>query len=223
VIGTPFLYFQIITTVNQNSAQKTSENVKPSPTSGTANESNPYVPSESNLALQDPLINNSGTAQWDDIGRCVFTSGSYHIFKPNAPLVTCTANNTNFSDFTFQVSMTILQGGCGGMLFRNDGPSDDWDYYLFEICQDGRYGLMLDDAQSLIPLQDKNPAINVGLNQPNVIAVVASGKNMDLYVNQQKINSFQDGTRTKGRIGVFVDPRGTVPTEVAFSNVKIWT
>lgn len=45
-------------------------------------------------------------------------------------------------------------------------------------------------------------AIKQGINQSNVIAVVANGSSFDLYVNGQKIDSASDGTYSQGFIGL---------------------
>ena len=63
--------------------------------------------------------------------------------------------------------------------------------------------------------------INTGLNQSNLIAAVASGSTIDLYVNLHHIDSVSDSTYTSGQIGVVAFSTGD-PTEVAFNNAKVW-
>lgn len=43
-----------------------------------------------------------------------------------------------------------------------------------------------------------NSAIRIGLNQTNVIAIVANGANFDAYMNQQHIDSATDATVDQG-------------------------
>lgn len=66
-----------------------------------------------------------------------------------------------------------------------------------------------------------NSAIRVGLNATNTIAVVANGANLDIYVNQQHIDSASDTTTSQDEIGVFAKDQFH-PTEVMFSNAKLW-
>ncbi len=63
--------------------------------------------------------------------------------------------------------------------------------------------------------------INTGLNQSNVIAVVATNNNFDFYVNKQFIINVKNTTYNSGSIGVIAVPRNSL-TEVAFSNAKVW-
>ncbi len=118
--------------------------------------------------------------------------------------------------------MTIIRGDCGALIFRADGSNGK--FYYFRICQDGTYALTrYDSFTSTQTLQSaSSSAIKTGLNQSNVIAVVAIGGGIDLYVNRQKIPSMNDGTYTKGQIGVAADSPSN-PTEVVFSNVRLWT
>src|SRR6266704_5543585 len=67
-----------------------------------------------------------------------------------------------------------------------------------------------------------SPAINTGLNQTNLVAVVASGSTIDLHVNNQKIDSYSDSTYSQGLIGVAAADVNN-PTEVVFSDAKVWT
>jgi len=56
----------------------------------------------------------------------------------------------------------------------------------------------------------------------NLIAVVAKGNSITLYVNGQNIGSVSDSTYSQGEIGVAADDVSN-PTEVVFSNAKVWT
>jgi hypothetical protein len=58
-------------------------------------------------------------------------------------------------------------------------------------------------------------------NQSNLIAVVYGSK-IDLYVNNQYLNSVSLDMYGSGYIGVFVTDKGN-PTEALFRNAKVWT
>jgi hypothetical protein len=55
--------------------------------------------------------------------------------------------------------------------------------------------------------------------------VVAKGNSFTLYVNHQPIDTITDSTYSHGHIGLIaiVYGKGGQPTEVEFSNVKVWT
>ena len=120
--------------------------------------------------------------------------------------------------------MKILQGNCGGMVFRYD--SNTGKLYFFEVCQDGSYlfsrypDFTGNNVKDLAGGSSK--AIATGLNQTNTIAVVAQGSTLNIYVNKQKIATANDSTFTHGQIGLFADDSNH-PTDVAFNNVKVWT
>ncbi len=91
---------------------------------------------------------------------------------------------------------------------------------------DGAYDLFLyvdnngSHARSLIA--GNSSAMHTGLNQANKLAVIARNANLYFYVNQQYIASVSDSSYGSGQIGLFADNH-TNPTEVAFSNLQVWT
>jgi serine/threonine protein kinase len=185
---------------------------------------NLYPPYAGTLALYDPLSDNSQGNGWDEGDNCTFTGGAYHASESQVGYYNpCIAQSTSFSNFVYEAQMTIISGDCGALIFRADGSNDK--FYFFRICQDGTYALIRYDSFNStghILHSDSSSAITTGLNQSNMIAVVAIGNSIDLYVNQQKIANVIDGTYSKGQIGVVADSPSN-PTEVAFSNVRIWT
>jgi len=190
---------------------------------------NPYTPGSGKLALIDPLSDNSKGYAWDASvhtdGTCAFSGGSYHSSTPKTRFFyLCTAEVTDFSNFAFEVQMKVIQGDCGGMVFRAD--SNSGKLYFFEVCQDGTYlfSRYLDFTGNNVKdlAGGSSAAITTGLNQTNVIAVVAQGSTLSIYVNKQKIASASDSTFTHGQIGLFAESTNH-PTDAAFNNVKVWT
>jgi len=191
---------------------------------GTAN---PYSPNTGTLALNDSLSDNSNGYFWgegnDSGGGCEFSGSAYHIYVSQLTSVHyCPAGVTNFSNFTYQVQMTVVRGDAGGIVFRvDDGKKTE---YAFTIGSDGTYNF---DTYSIDNLSHtlksgSSTAINTGLNQSNLIAVVANGSSIDLYVNNQHVDSVSDSTYSQGKIGVAASSNGNL-TEVVFSNAKVWT
>jgi eukaryotic-like serine/threonine-protein kinase len=166
----------------------------------------PYSPSIGTLALNDPLSDNSNGYFWsegnDSTGRCEFSGGVHHSVLPHVSSHNCFAVTTNFSNFAYEVHLTIIQGDSGGIVFHaNESQGSE---YLFRIGIDGSYTLEIFNNNSFISAlkSSSSTAINTGLNQTNLIAVVANGSNIDLYVNNQHIDSISDSTYSQGEIGV---------------------
>src|SRR5262249_43520489 len=121
--------------------------------------------------------------------------------------------------------MTIIKGDAGGIIFRADATNGK--LYSFVVGSDGTYGLLLyaDSTHAKTLGQNITSAINRGLNQTNLIAVEANGNTITLYINHQQILRVNDSTYNQGQIGFVANPYITNghPTEVAYSNAKVWT
>jgi hypothetical protein len=185
---------------------------------------NRFPPRLGTLALNDQLRDNTQGYGWDENANCAFSGGAYHVIGTAQYANTCNASSTNYSNFAFQVQLTIIKGGCGGLVFRNN-----IGFYFFEVCTDGIYGLASytsTDAPWLIS-PTPSAAINTHLNQTNVLAVIANGSKFDLYVNLEHITSVNDSTYSHGQIGFaangILSGQSGSEVEVAFSNAKVWT
>jgi hypothetical protein len=179
-------------------------------------------------SLNDPLNQQNGNRWEEDSkaggGSCAFTNGAYRTSMPQIGFfASCYDLSNNYSNFVFQVQMTILKGDRGGIIFRSGNFNHN--FYLFRASQDGSYDLFLyvdnngSNSESLA--QGSSPAIHRGLNQPNKIAVVARGSSLSFYINQQYVTNVDDTTYKTGSIGVFADDQFN-PTEVAFNNAEVW-
>ncbi len=111
--------------------------------------------------------------------------------------------------------MTIVKGDAGGIIFR---WNSNFQHYMFLINQDGSYELRVDFT---IIQGGSNSAIKVGLNQSNLIAIVALGNAFDLFVNKHYITSVDDSALSAGGIGT-VAHAISKPTEVEFRNAMVW-
>jgi len=203
----------------------------PAQTSIANAEKNPYSPNTGTMVLNDPLTDNSKGYGWDeatasDGSYCKFIGGAYHANQADPRYIhPCFALNTNYSNFTYELQMTILKGGCGGLIFMADGANSK--YFVFDVCQNGTFSLFyfsgFGQSGTWVLTPQSTSIINTGLNQSNLIAVVANNNNFDLYVNSQKIDSVVDDAYNHGEIGVIADPLSNSPTEVVYSNAKVWT
>jgi hypothetical protein len=120
---------------------------------------------------------------------------------------------------TFEVQINLLSGNGGGILLR---ASTSGSYY-FRISQNGYYTLSVctetGTSCNKILTSRFSGAITQGLHQSNIIAVVARGSRIDLYVNYERVDSVTDGTSSSGQIGFVAE----VGSEVVFSHVRVWT
>ncbi len=194
----------------------------------------PTNPYGGTLAFQDTLASNrNGWRYGISITEPDFSGGALHITDDGATgpsYVPCNPQGTNldFSNFAFEVQMTVLKGFGGGILFRSNSTVSN--YYYFLVGADGSYNLLVTSSnppdQSIAA--GFSPAIQAGVNQTNFVAVVAQSGTLILFVNGQFITSVNDSTYTHGTIGLLAYDSGNPqneanpPVEVVFKNVKVW-
>jgi hypothetical protein len=169
------------------------------------------------------LKNNSSGNDWvETAGSCTFTGGAYHVIDATSKYINaCYESSDTFSNFAFEVQMTIIKGDIGGMTFRDDKNGDQ---YVLDIGQDGFYELYTcKDAKTCgsYLMDDYTQSINRGLNVTNLIAVVARGSNITLYVNHQLVDSVTDTTYKAGVVGLIANDAGDA-TEVVYRNARAW-
>ena len=177
--------------------------------------------------LNDPLTDNSNNNNWDTsngptASGCAFNKSTYHVIeRQKGYFQPCFAEATNFSDFVYEVQMTVDTGTQGGIIFRANSSQNT--FYLFRIGIDGSYFLELYKGNTTpILLSDGySAAITPGLGQQNVIAVIAVQNTLTLYVNQQYVATATDTSLSSGAIGV-VAYDDSVPTDIVFSNAQVW-
>lgn len=197
-------------------------------TPATSTALDPYI-HMGTLALNDPLQDNSQNVDWmtgqnQNNASCAFVGGAYQSSQPlNENFHACFALATDYSNFVFEVQMTIVSGSAGGIIFRGDQTNST--FYYFRIGQDGSYDLrdyvdpQIDHSHLLV--SGSSPAIHIGNNQPNIVAVAANGSTLNLYANHQLITSTNDSTLSHGQIGVVAYNEGS-PTTVVYNNAKVW-
>jgi hypothetical protein len=176
------------------------------------------------------LHDNNGGNSWPEGtnsngSTCQFAQGAYHVSVTQAGgFYYCIAGTTAFSNFAYEVRMTIINGDQGGIIFRADGAKSK--FYYFDIGRDGSYSLYLhvdaSGSHARLLASGMHPAIHTGSNVPNLLAVVARSGTFDLYVNNQHITTVHDNTYGDGQVGVAA-ANITDPTEIAFSDARLWT
>lgn len=177
-------------------------------------------------ALSDSLANNS-SSNWDvnqaqGGGGCGFSGGAYHASLNNKGYYfPCMANNTNFSNFAYQVQMNIVSGSAGGVIFRGNNNSSK--FYVLTVDTGGNYLLFTTSStsQSSTLLSGTAPSFKQNNGQTNLLTVIARGTSIYIYINKQYVGSVTDSTYSSGQIGVVVDAHNG-STNVAFSNARVW-
>ena len=114
--------------------------------------------------------------------------------------------------------------GCGVIdSFNFFSISAERRFDAFQVCQDGSYTFALSTQQSSPLASGKSSAVKTGLNQANLLAVVANGSSFSLYINHQHVKDVSDSTNTHGGVGLLADDIHSASTTVIFTNLKIWT
>lgn len=178
------------------------------------------------LVINDLLTDNSLGQHWDEYtistGSCHFSNGSYiDSINASASVGPCIALNTDFSNLAFEVKMAILAGNYGGIYIRRDNTAHT--DYEFAVDSNGFYILSVRTGRNQIQTLKSGPATSFhkGYNQSNVLAVVARGSNIDLYVNQQPLVTVQNTSPTHGSVGVLAQEQN-MSTQVSFNDASVW-
>jgi uncharacterized Zn finger protein (UPF0148 family) len=192
----------------------------------------PYT-SKGQLVLNNLLDDNSRaawmnyTSDFRPINQgCAFQDGSYDIRKETQQtpgIRACLANETNFTNFAYQVEMQCLQGQSGGLVFR---ASELQRFYYFYINTDGSYMLWLNagaGAPGRLLMRGTSPSIRQSDHRLNILAVVADGTMLRLYANYQLLTTVRDATYSSGKIGTAVGAPDRLLTECLFNAAKVWS
>jgi serine/threonine protein kinase len=191
-----------------------------------------YRQATSGTPIMSDSLNAPDNYGWshfqDQTGYCNFVGGTYHARAQVGYFQPCYASATNFTDFAYQVEVTIIGGTTGGIWFRNASTAN-YDAYYFYIYIDGRYAFLnraLNAQQTYYNATSLaggfSSAIHQGLNQPNLVAVVARGSTFYLYVNKQYVATATDPSYKSGSIGVTADSTDTSGSEASFRNLQVW-
>jgi hypothetical protein len=148
--------------------------------------------------------------------------------KSNHGLYLATAGE-NFLDGNYEVEATQIGGPLNngyGMLFRVDEETDS--YYVFEVSGDGFVwigrcsNLCEDEAVALVGGDwFPSPAVKQGLQQTNLLRVVANGPRMSFFVNGIEVGRTADETLAEGDIAVMVEALGEPGVRVIFDNFRV--
>ena len=177
-------------------------------------------------SFTDPL-DGRHSSPWSNQSKggtgCAFSNGAYHVrIAPNDFYSYCLATGSHYSNFLYEVQMTIVQGLDGGVVFRTSNPS--LPSYVFTITYSGFYALnvSLDPQHGRTLVFGRSLAIKTGLNQANLLGVLARAGNISLFINKHFVASASDDTYSSGAIGLVTSNFPQTSIDVAFNNVRVW-
>lgn len=170
--------------------------------------------------IDDTMKTNEAGHRWSEdttiFGECRFEQGAYHVL-PVANAHRCCRSDVYLDDLAVEATVTIEDGDEGGIGFRWDDSSG----YFFHITASGyvlfTYDRPTDRVETL--LRGSAPVEPTG---PNLVAVLARGPTIDLYVNEEYVATIEDTTFRTGAVVLCArDILGG--TNVAFRDVQAWS
>ncbi|GCE22297.1 hypothetical protein KDK_60970 [Dictyobacter kobayashii] len=193
-----------------------------------------YVSATMGVPRIDDPLNVEGPLAWllNSSDDCSFKAGVFHVANKGA--AACNTVYTELNNFAYQAEMTILQGTNGGLIFRNEFfPTMNDGLYYFNVTTQGAFSLsvrsishsgkQLSSSGLNTLLKGQSAAIKKGLNQTNLLTVIALGSTIYLYINKQFVGSIKDSTTLTGTIGMFSQGENSSQTlDVTFKNLQVW-
>ena len=160
-------------------------------------------------------------ARWGVSGKggvsCGYTSSGYQISdNDTGTFFPCSETGIALSNFTFQVEMVITSGNGGGVIFRQSSTAAS--EYRFRLSSNGTYDLGGPDM-SLI--SGSSAVVHTGVNQSNLLTIIARGANLYVYINRQRILSITTANAAIGIFGLFAVDFAQ-PTTALFKSIEIW-
>ena len=86
-----------------------------------------------------------------------------------------------------------------GIVFRSSQAKDG---YAFRISREGKYGFQRIEGGALFTLIAAKSSNLIKLDQDNTISIVAEGNHFDFYINDSKVNSYEDAKLTGSRLNL---------------------
>ena len=154
---------------------------------------------------------------------CVFSNGAYHLHvAPTDYYVYCSATGTNYKNFIYQIQITMIKDLEAGITFRSS--NENLPSFVFSITTTGLYALDTFPSlrQGRVLAFGRSSAIHLGQNQTNVIAVMARGSTISLFINKQFIKNVSDNDYSSGEIGMYTGNAPHSRIDVAYSNAQVW-
>lgn len=154
-------------------------------------------------------------------GSCAYSSGAFHAIQATSGRFYICPGVSTFSNFALQVQIQVQRGDYGGIGFRLNPATGA--LYLLTINTDGYFSFNVyksfGSGYGLNGGYVSN--FHTGLNQTNLITLIARGTNFLLYVNKMYAGKVSDTTYSDGNIALLAINH-TQYTDVAYTNLQIW-
>ncbi len=129
----------------------------------------------------------------------------------------------NISDFELTIQTSVAGGGLTnsyGLVFRY---VDNRNFYRLDLTGDGLWGVsrrLNDQWISIVELK-ASPAIQTGLNKPNMIKILGRSGSFMFYANGTLLGAINDNNLPVGRIGVFASTFDDATAQVSFDEISV--
>lgn len=226
-----FSVFHVVSVHNANVAATATAEAYATATATTAQQM--YALDTSGIpAIEDRLSDNSKGYAWGekDLGggdTCGFTGGTYHLAMANSGYswMWCAGRAIYLNNFVIQVQERMLKPGDAGINICQTSSG----FYRMDAGSEGTFALYYthnnNDKQTDILQNGSSPAIQSGLNQTNVVTIIVNNGNLYFYVSGQFVmntNLSAYGLPYKPGTFGFAAANFGQPTEVVYSNLKVW-
>jgi hypothetical protein len=129
-----------------------------------------------------------------------------------------------FKDFLVEVDVIHMAGpvdAMAGIIFRY---LDVDNFYAFLVSPDGWYALLAYvDGELERPVDwAESDVLDVGEGSRNTLAVLANGREIRLYANDEELDRVQDRSFTEGQIALVAGTNAEGGLDIGFDNFSLW-
>ncbi len=143
---------------------------------------------------------SSEATGWPSDTNCSLGSDGYHITDG----FICYAPPDNQADIDVTVTVKQVSGTLSnghGIVVRRTSQGNLYDFDIYADHGWVFFKCVNSDCKQIAE-QDTNAAIHTGLNQANIIEVIAKGSHFDFFVNGTKVGQADDSTFSSGLVGL---------------------
>jgi hypothetical protein len=129
-----------------------------------------------------------------------------------------------FTDFYIEVDATHEDGPEDAMLGVIFRYLDVDNFYAFLVSADGWYALLkYVDGEASRPVEwSESDVLETGAGAANTLAVLANGREIALYANDEELDRVQDRSFREGQVALVAGTNKDGGLEVSFDNFGLW-
>lgn len=175
--------------------------------------------------LYQETFSNTGSGWGEkalEAGAAGYTDGAYRIVVNLPDSHLWSRPGLSFGNLRLEVAVFPAAGPPDSRMGLICRLIDDHNFYFFAISADGFYGIgkMKDGRVSILTGNGAmlpSETIHVG-SVPNQVRGDCVGSTLTLYVNNQKVDSVEDGDFAAGDVGIFAGTFAQPGADVYFDN-----